>query len=131
MKWPANFLGDYTDERSVLLAYIQEQAAKGGQVAGVHVLVGEDLVVNNLDYWVMQLGRIVSGKFKLIGREIPIDGALSRNVVRRHELKDPLLLSRGDLLALRMSPRGQPAPIVGLSVALEWGIHATRGVNRG
>ena len=126
----AAYLGDFVAERAVLLARVPEEALEAAQVRAVHLLVGEDAPLDRNNSWLLQLGLQEAGKFKVISREVPLDGALRASVVRRIALEDPALLSRGDSLAIRLSPRGLPPPLSGVSIIVEWGVHASRRGSR-
>lgn len=123
---PGIYLGDFVQERSVLLARVTEDDSEGARVRALHFLVGEDAPLSNTNYWVMQLGRIDTGAFRQLAKEVPLTASFAANQVRRFSLLDPGLVSRGDLLTLRMSPRGLPPPLAGASVVIEWGVHASR-----
>jgi hypothetical protein len=125
MMFPAAFLGDFSTERSVLLGVIPDYADDGENIRAVHVLVGEDVSLNGQDYWVLQLGAIREGTFKA-RVEIQQKAKLTANVPRRFEIADPVLLAKGDKFTARLSPRGLPPQLVGLSIVIEWGVHASR-----
>ena len=130
LPFPAIFLGDFVAERSCLLALVPVDALDGGAIRAVHLLVGEDADLTSSDSWLLQIGKIETGTFRNIAPETPLNGLLVANVVRTVPFLDPVLVPRGDLVAARLSPRGNPPPIVGLSLALEWGSHASRSARR-
>lgn len=130
MIFPANLLGDFAAERTVLLGFVPEYANEAEQARGAHLLVGEDVSLTVTDGWLMQFGRISGGRFQSLGAGITLSGALNSNVARRLEFAEPVLLEKGDLFAVRMTPQGQPEPLAGASVAVEWGVHATRRSTR-
>ena len=122
----AVFCGDFTAERTVLLGYVPLDAAEGAQVRAIHLLAGERLGPDSQNYWLAQLGRLSTGAFKILTPETSCDGGFTANVARSIQYPDPPLLSRGDMLALRMSPRGKPSTLVGLSAVVEWGVLSSR-----
>jgi hypothetical protein len=128
---PASYLGDFVSQRVVLIARVPEDAPEGAQVRAIHILVGEEVKLNANDYWLLQLGRISGGSFMVIAREVAFTGTLSPSVVRRVSVEDPALISRGESLAIRMSPRGLPPPLPGVSLVVEWGVHSSRRASRG
>jgi len=123
-------LGDFSAERTVLIAAMPQESETGAQARGMFMLVGEDVSLTKLDHWAFQVGKVVGGKFQLVGREVAFDGPLSPLDVRRLEFSDPVLISRGEALAIRMSPRGLPSPLVGVSVIPDWGVLSTRSPTR-
>ena len=122
----AAFLGTFASEQIRLLAFVPTDATTAAQVRALHLLAGEALASDIHDYWIVQIGIIDGGKFTVITREIALTGGLPANVHRRFAIEDPVLLARGDVLALRVTPRGTPAPLAGLSAIPEWGILSTR-----
>lgn len=122
----AVYLGDFVEERSVLLARVPEDALVAAQVRALHFLVGEDAALTPLDYWIVQLGVIMGGQFRIITPEMPLNGQMPAAVLRRLPVEAPALLSRGTSLAVRLTPRGQPPPLAGASCIVEWGIQASR-----
>lgn len=121
-------LGDFMQERSVLLARVPDDAQVGAQVRALHMLTGEDAALTPLDSWVVQLGILMGGRFRLIAPEMVLSGALPAAVAQRLPLNDPALLARGDSLAMRLTPRGNPPPLAGVSIIVEWGVHASRRI---
>lgn len=118
-------IGDLAYERTTLLALIPQDAVSGGFVRGMHFLVGEDLDQDPSNYWLAQIGFLdASGAFQTV-REVALTQRLPANVARLEGFLDPLAVPRGSRLALRMSPRGDAPPIVGLSVIPEWGTLGT------
>lgn len=128
---PATYLGDTVTEKTVLLGRVPEDAPEGQRVRALHFTVGETCEASGENFWLLRLGRIFNGKFDSLTREIAIDGSLPAGTVRRYSLLDPALVSRGEILSLRLSPRGAPPPLAGASVVVEWGVHASRRANRG
>lgn len=128
---PAVFLGTTVSERVVLLARIPEDAPEGQLIRALHLLTSEDYFGKTTDYIAMRIGRINNGRFDGLGREIPLDGTLTANVVRRYELSDPVIVARSQILCLKLSMRGEPPPLAEASIVVEWGIHASRRSARG
>jgi len=128
----AVFLGDFVEERTVLLRRIPEDAVDGARMRGLFAVVGEDATFGPSNHWLVQIGRFDDGKaFRSVTREFALDKTLVAGRLYRLDLPDPAIVSRGDILALRISPRGAPTPLVGLSVVPEWGPHASRRASRG
>lgn len=127
----ATYLGDFAAERSVLLAFLPPEAPEGAILRAIHLVVGEELRVSRQDYWLLALGTHQGGRFIRMAKEIALDGLVPEGVVRRYEIADPLLLSRGTALLARISPRGLPPPLIGASVVPEWGVQASRRSTRG
>ena len=121
-------MGDFVAERRVLLARVPDDAQVGAQVRALHFLTGEDADLTPLDYWVVQVGVLMGGSFRLIAPEIPLNGRLVSAVARRLPLEDPALLDRSMSLAAAVVPRGNPPPLVGVSLIVAWGVHASRRI---
>lgn len=126
MNTPAIYLGDFTAERSVLIAIVPQDAEEGDQLRAIHLLVGETLEPDSANYWLLQLGVGATGQFKISAPEVSLAGGLTVNVVLTVPFNDPALFSRGARLMARLTPRGSPPPLVGLSMAPEWGILSSR-----
>lgn len=125
------FCGDFATEGVVLLAMVPRDAETGEQVVGLHTLTKVAVYSDPQNYWLLQLGRIGTGVFSILGKEIPFRGGFRKNVSVENPFLDTILMERGDNLALRASPRGLPPPLVGLSVIVEWGILSARRSARG
>lgn len=123
---PGIALGDFVAERTSLVAIVPQDAQEGAQIRAIHVLAGETISTDERNYWVLQLGVLATGKFRLIAAETPFQGGFTANVATTIPYLDPALVSRGTLVAIRMTPRGDPPPLVGLSVVVEWGILGSR-----
>jgi len=117
------YLGDFTRERTVLLAHVPQDAVSGTHLRRIHFLVGETLEADLYDYWLLSIGLIEgSGSFRLLAPEQDLSRGLPVGIVRQTTLQDALPVPVNSLVALRVSPRGAPPPITGLSVVVEWGI---------
>ena len=128
---PAIYCGDFTSEGVVLLAVIPQIAETGAQLSSLHILTRDRVSSDPQNYWLLQLGKISAGKFQLLGVELPFPGGFPKNVAQEKVFLDPVLLQRGDKLTLRVTPRGAPPPLTGLSVIPEWGIISSRRSSRG
>lgn len=126
--YPAHFLGDFVREAIRPIALVPIDAQEGVQLRALHFMVSEDIRPDPGNYWLLQNGKTVWGRYTGLGKEFSLSGGLTANIMYRLEYVDPVLLQRGDTLAVRLTPRGQPAPITGLSVAPEWGRLAARRV---
>ncbi len=124
MTFPAIYLGDFAAQRIVPLALIPLDAASGGNVRAIRLVAGEDIQASGTDYWLLDVGILDAGALKLLAQRPLVDG-FSANVARTLTFTDPLLVSRGDMLACRLSPRGAPPPLSGLNAVVEWGSLST------
>lgn len=120
------FLGDFSEDSTVPLCYVPEDSLDGAQMRALHVLARETIEPDRQNYWICQIGKLKAGSFTLLSAEQSFAGGFPGGVSIRIALEDPTLLTRGDMLALRLLSRGEPSPIVGLSVTPEWGILAAR-----
>lgn len=119
------YLGDFTQDRTVLLAVLPEDAPTGGQIQALHILSGSTLEYDYQNAWWLQLGVLSEGSFVVLWETSLRDG-LSANVARKLSPETPIQTERGDRLALKLYVDGAPAPITGLSLVIEWGILGTK-----
>ena len=129
---PGAFLGDFTAERAVLLGCVPLDALAGLQMRAIHLLAGEALAPDPQNFWVLQVGRVSTGTFEMLAPETSFAGGFAANVARTATVAfaQPVVYSRGDLVAVRLSPRGSPPPLVGLSAVPEWGVQAVAASRR-
>ena len=122
----AVLLGDFVTDRIVLVAVVPVEAPTAEQVKALHFLAGEAHSPDRNNYWNLQAGVLVAGAFQVLGREVAFTDGFTVGRLKTVTYEPPLPLSRGDKLAVRLSPRGAPPPLIGLSVAPEWGVLSTR-----
>lgn len=121
------FLGDFTTGGLRLLGVVPQDASEAAQVRAMHLLVHEALLPNAQDFWTFQLGRLdETGGFRLCAQEISFQKGLKNNSQTIVPFLDPVLYSRGDLVAAKLVTYGAPPILSGLSVVLEWGILSSR-----
>jgi hypothetical protein len=120
----SHFLGDLHAERTVLLSYVPADADVGVRVRSLWLLAGEDCATTPEDHWLLELGK-VSGTFRGLAPAHVLQGLLVAGRMRQLPLGAPVLLGRGVHLAVRLRPRGQPPPLVGACLAVDYGTQAT------
>ena len=130
MMTPSVFLGDFAVERTVLLGVVPQDSPDGAQMRTFHLLVGETLAPDQNNFWIAQLGKLDTGTFERMSAPVSFQSGIVAQRLRSIPFLDPILLSRGDALALRVTPQGMPPPLVGLSVVPEYGIVASRRTAR-
>lgn len=120
----AVYCGDFTVERTVLLASIPLEAETGMTVRTLWVLADTQEALPT-DYWVLTVGKYSGGPFRAI-RTIPFPEGFS-DKPQRVSLDPEVPMSRGDMLALRVYPTGASAvPLTGLSVIPEYALTSAR-----
>jgi len=104
-----------------LLAICPTDAATGAQLRTLNLVSSEDVDPDNDNYFLLQVGKISGGEFKLLGEQYPLSDGFKSGVARQKTPNSPYLVSRGDLVAIRLVPTGAPATIAALSIVPEWG----------
>lgn len=123
------FLGDFSDQATRLIAKVPQDALYGPQIRAAHILASETLPPGS-DHWGLQLGRQVTGLFQAATKTFSLSGGIVKDVTVTIPYTDPVLFSRGDLIAVRLIPYGAPAPLVGLSFVPEWGTLSSNRASR-
>lgn len=117
------FIGDVASVRTVIAAILPKRAKQSVYALALHVTIGSAVSANLSNYWLIQVGTVADqGTFSPGFKELSLSGGLSAGILRRTAYDPPILLTQGNALVLRVTPRGAPVPLSGLSVAVEWGI---------
>lgn len=118
MAFPAVYLGDFTAERTVLLAGLPPEAETGEFLRSIAILA-DPLRGDPANCWVLTIGRFAAGAFKSV-HNLPFPEGFPAVPVRV-SFTPEIPVSRGDLLAIRVTPTGGAAsPLTGLSVVPEY-----------
>lgn len=111
-------IGDCTEERTVLLASLPSESPAGTFIRALWVLA-EPLSGDPSHYWKLVLGRFGVAGFEATWT-IPFPQGFPVGP-RRVALEPEVRVSRGDMVALRVSPTSSAAsPLSGLSVMPEF-----------
>lgn len=113
----AVYLGDFTVERTCLLAAVPLDADEGGLLRGV-TFVSERCATTENDFWIFAFGLLELDGFKVSYKQ-----AFKKNLTSNlNEIRfdAPLSVPKGSNLAIRLIPNGAPPPISGLSIAPKW-----------
>lgn len=122
--YPAMYLGDFTSERTVLLAMVPPEAPGSAFVRALHVLSGEGTASDVLNHWVLRLIAYTGSTARQAAKEVAFPQGFT-TVPMLVPLRDPATVKKGDKLALTLTPRGAPSPVTGLCIIVEWGILST------
>src|SRR5262245_26858510 len=94
--------------------------SSGDALRGVYVFVTARVLPSTTDWWKLFVGLTTTGPFE------PVAEFTLQNVVEPSGARFPApkgaRLPPGNLIALKLVQRGSPAPLDGLSVALDYGI---------
>lgn len=129
MIYPPAYIGDFSAERVAQLAFVPQEAASGTNVRSLRLVAGEDLVPDRHNYWLLEVGILDANGLRRLAQR-PLDDGFSAGVQRIVTFTDPILVPRGSTLACRLTPRGSPPPISGLSAVVEFGILSTNRAAR-
>lgn len=96
----------------------------GVRLRAMSVVVSTEVVKDPMNFWKLQVGLWAVGNFQVL-EEVYLQDGVKPSGLRREFQSDPRV-PRGATIALRAFPVGAPAPLEGLSAALEYGIHGQR-----
>lgn len=119
--FPAIVCSSVATTSTYLIAVCPTDAPTGAQLRSLNLVSSEDIAPDDNNYFLLQVGKLSGGDFKLLGEQYPLSDGFTSGVVRRKTPASPYLVSRGDLVAVRLVPTGSPATIAALSIAAEWG----------
>lgn len=118
------YCGDFTEERTVLLASVPEESVMGTTLRTLWVLADQQDPAPEA-HWVLTIGTYGEGPFKAI-RAIPFSGGFS-GTPQRVDLTPEIPVGRGQLMALKATPTANNAtPLTGLSVIPEYAMTGAR-----
>ena len=117
---PAVFLGDFAVEEARVVAQVPLDASAGATARSMSLVLTTDIPASTNDYWVCQVGMFLTGSFRTLV-EFSLGAGIKKNTLRRMSFQKSLSLRPGDVLGITMTPRGQPSPLVGVSVVVDWG----------
>ena len=115
--------GTATTDQFFFFGYVPVETT-GLLLRASNIIVSADVPESKTDYWNLLYGLWTPGAFQVVA-EHPLQDGVKTTGLRR-TFPEGSRVPRGFLLALKALRTGQPAPLQGLCVALEYGILGSR-----
>ena len=117
--FPATYLGDFSEERTVLLAQIPSEADEG-QLLRALWLLADPMPSDPTRYWILRIGRFGEGAF-IVDAAHALSQGVAATPIRVDFGGREIRVQCGYLIAIRLTPSGPDVPpLSGVSVIPEF-----------